>query len=321
VDLSGLVSFVELAKDHPVLAALVLGVVALFLWWRFGNPLTVDLRGTAIWRDGFYVRRIRIHNPSKVTTIDGVTVRLDLCEQQPTHTIKLLRDNLGEHPFSIDPGEEVYIRVIAQTTTDPEFVFCYDPSEGEPNKIRKRRLDLEIGVTARRRIKKRWKFSASEDGSGYLDLYEPRLPRSAEPQRQPPVHEPERPFSHTSGDVIIRRLKSLSPGDAARVDEWAAHRVSTTRLAGYPKELPFQILVPVQVSGEPPMTIAFLLKEGVSYGANVDSVVPDGAGGSFAVSLRPASEFETFSNRDELPVTLGAPGHKSVRIKKIKFEP
>jgi len=96
-------------------------------------------------------RRIRLANTGS-RPIDQVEVKLVKCRPAPSwfQPLRLQRMHGGPHPFTLAPGSEVYVDLVALPQGHPDFVIVHDSAAhgGVPNGIAIQRLELTVQVTA-----------------------------------------------------------------------------------------------------------------------------------------------------------------------------
>jgi len=97
------------------------------------------------------LRRIRIANTGS-RPIDRIEVTLDKCRPAPIwfQPVRLQRTRGGPHPFSLEPGGEVYVDLVALPQGHPDFIIVHDSSvhAGLPNGIPVQPLELTVHVSA-----------------------------------------------------------------------------------------------------------------------------------------------------------------------------
>jgi hypothetical protein len=119
------------------------------------------------------LRRVRIRNPRKLTTIQNVEVKLlDFTPQGATFLPALLeRTHKLIHPFNLSPKDDATVDVIALPTGGSEFELRYDPSLGLPPHIAaNREYTLTLRVAATDLEAATHDFIAKVDGNGTLVL-------------------------------------------------------------------------------------------------------------------------------------------------------
>lgn len=118
-------------------------------------------------------RRIRVANTGS-RPIDRVEVTLSKCRPAPGwfEPVRLQRMHGGAHPFSLEPGSEVFVDVVALPQGHPDFVVVHDSSVhgGLPNGIAVQPLELTIQVTAHALAPVSLVFELSRSALGELEL-------------------------------------------------------------------------------------------------------------------------------------------------------
>ena len=123
------------------------------------------------------VRRIRVANTGS-RPIDQVEVTLSKCRPAPGwfQPVRLQRLRGGPHPFSLEPGREVYIDLVALPQGHPDFIIVHDSSVhgGLPNGIAIQPLELSVQVTAHALPSVSLVFELSRNALGELELISKR---------------------------------------------------------------------------------------------------------------------------------------------------
>ena len=161
------------------------GGMGLWLWsarrsYRAKGPdigprLVVDREGELCTEElpRLSYRRIRVANTGS-RPIDQIEVTLSKCRPAPGwfEPVRLQRMRGGAHPFSLAPGGEVYIDLVALPQGHPEFVIVHDSSAhgGLPNGIAIQPLELTVQVKAHALPDVTLTFELSRSSLGELDL-------------------------------------------------------------------------------------------------------------------------------------------------------
>jgi len=118
-------------------------------------------------------RRIRVANAGS-RPIDRVEVTLSKCRPAPGwfQPVRLQRRHGGPHPFTLMPGAEVYIDLVALPQGHPEFIIVHDSSVhgGLPNGIPIQPVELTIQVKAHELPSVTLVFELSRSSLGELEL-------------------------------------------------------------------------------------------------------------------------------------------------------
>jgi hypothetical protein len=120
-------------------------------------------------------RRIRVANTG-TRPLDQVEVKLSKCRPAPGwfQPVRLQRSQGGAHPFTLLPGHEVYIDLLALPQGHPEFIIVHDSSAhgGLPNGIAIQPLELTVQVTAHAQPSVSLVFDVSRSPLGELEVRE-----------------------------------------------------------------------------------------------------------------------------------------------------
>jgi|GEM_PF-1199653 len=119
------------------------------------------------------VRRIRVANTGS-RPIDQIEVTLTKCRPAPGwfQPVRLQRMHGGAHPFTLEPGREVYIDFVALPQGHPDFILVHDSSVhgGLPNGLTIQPLELTVQVTAHALPSVSLVFELSRSALGELEL-------------------------------------------------------------------------------------------------------------------------------------------------------
>jgi hypothetical protein len=119
------------------------------------------------------VRRVRVANTGS-RPIDQIEVTLSKCRPAPSwfQPFRLQRMHGGPHPFSLEPGRELYIDLVALPQGHPEFILAPDSSVhgGLPNGVAIQALELTVQVTAHELPTVALVFELSRNALGELEL-------------------------------------------------------------------------------------------------------------------------------------------------------
>jgi hypothetical protein len=142
-----------------------------------GARLTVDRAGQRANEElpRLSCRRIRVANTG-TRAIDQVEVKLIKCRPAPTwfQPLRLQRMHGGAHPFSLAPGSEVYVELVALPQGHPDFIIVHDGAAhaGLPNGIAVQPLELTVQVTAHALPSLSLVLDLSRTALGELELVE-----------------------------------------------------------------------------------------------------------------------------------------------------
>jgi hypothetical protein len=138
---------------------------------RAGEPCNQDLPRLSL-------RRVRVANTGS-RPIDQIEVTLSKCRPAPAwlEPVRLQRTHGGAHPFSLEPGREVFVDLVALPQGHPDFIIVHDSSVhgGLPNGIAVQPLELTVRVTAHELPTVWLLFEVSRSALGELQLL-PKAP-------------------------------------------------------------------------------------------------------------------------------------------------
>ena len=119
------------------------------------------------------IRRIRVANTGS-RPIARVEVALSKCRPAPAwfQPVRLQRTQGGPHPFSLEPGSEVYLDLVALPQGHSDFIIVHDSSVhgGMPNGFPIQPTELTVQVSAHALPDVSLVFDLSRSALGELEL-------------------------------------------------------------------------------------------------------------------------------------------------------
>lgn len=140
-----------------------------------GPRLLVDRRGERCNQElpRLSIRRVRVANTGS-RPMGRVEVTLSKCRPAPAwfQPVRLQRTQGGPHPFSLEPGSEVYVDLVALPQGHSDFIIVHDSSAhgGVPNGFPIQPMELTVHVTAHALPDQSLVFELSRSALGELEL-------------------------------------------------------------------------------------------------------------------------------------------------------